>query len=147
MRFGKMKNVTKIILFLILSALLIGSVAAFDVDTLKSPTDYNKLKDGSAAYTTNSNRMLYVEKASGDYVADWFTNSSDMTVCDMGNNTYYYESDGLQMYGYQELVDLDGEKYIVSINQDSKLSPGEQTQYLKDLQEFNKLNNLEPIAV
>ena len=70
-----------------------------------------------------------------------------MTVSDVGNNTYYYEDTSLETYGYQEIVVFDGVSYMVSVNQNSKLSPSEKTAYLKDIQEFNKLNNLEPIAI
>ena len=138
---------TKILIAIGMLFLLIGIAAAFDVDSLKVPDGYNNLKDGCAAYTTNGDRMIYVEKVLGDYKTDWFTNTSDMTVSDVGNNTYYYEDTALGIYGYQEIVVFDGENYMVSVNQNSKLSPSEKTAYLKDIQEFNKLNNLEPIAV
>lgn len=36
---------------------------------------------------------------------------------------------------------------MVSINQDSKLSPSEENGFLDDLKEFNKLNNLKPIEI
>lgn len=138
---------TKVILAALILFLTIGIVVATNIDDFKVPDGYNALKDGCSAYTTNGDRMIYVEKASGDYKTDWFTNTSDMTVCDVGNNTYSYADDRLEIYGYQEIVVIDGVDYIVSVNQNSKLSPGEETLYLKDLQEFNKLNNLEPIAV
>ena len=91
--------------------------------------------------------MLYVEKASGDYKADWFTNTSDMIVSNVGDNIYLYRDDTLEIYGYQEIVSIDGIDYMVSINQGSKLSPSEENQLLEDMKDFNKMNNLEPIEI
>ena len=91
--------------------------------------------------------MIYVEKVSGDYKTDWFTNNSDYTVIPMEDNIYSYEDTSLEIYGFEEIITIDGDDYMVSVNQNSKLSPSEQTQYLKDLQEFNELNNLEPVEI
>ena len=52
-----------------------------------------------------------------------------------------------KFYGYQEVVEDNGDYYMVSINQNSKMSPSEETGFLDDLKEFNKLNNLEPVAI
>ncbi len=138
---------TKILIAMLILFLAIGIVAATNIDNFKVPDGYNNLKDGCAAYTTNGDRMLYVEKVLGDYKTDWFTNTSDMKVSDVGNNTFFYEDKSLETYGYQEIVMIDGDTYMVSINQNSKLSPSEKTAYLKDIQEFNKLNGLEPVEV
>ncbi|MBQ3944728.1 MAG: hypothetical protein II670_03855, partial [Alphaproteobacteria bacterium] len=100
-----------------------------------------------AAFTNHIDRMLYVEKAIGDYKADWFTNNSDMIVSNVGDNIYMYKDDVLKTYGYEEIVDIDGVDYMVSINQGSQLSPSEEKLLLEDMKEFNKLNNLQPIEV
>ena len=65
----------------------------------------------------------------------------------IGDNIYYFEDDIFEFYGYQEVVDVDGQKYMASINQNSHLSPGEKNLYLQDLKDFNKLNNLEPVGI
>ena len=138
---------TKIILATIILFLTIGIVFATNIDDLKVPDGYNNLKDGCSAYTTNGDRMIYVEKVSGDYKTDWFTNNSDYTVIPMEDNIYSYEDTSLEIYGFEEIITIDGDDYMVSVNQNSKLSPSEQTQYLKDLHEFNELNNLEPVEI
>ena len=127
--------------------LLIGAVSATDIDKFQTPEDCKELKDGTAAFTNHIDRMLYVEKAGDDYKADWFTNTSDMIVSNVGDNIYLYSDDVLKTYGYQEIINIDGVDYMVSINQGSKLSPGEEKMLLEDMKEFNKLNNLEPIEV
>lgn len=84
-----------------------------------------------------------------DIKNDWFTNSTEfkVTVIPVEDNIWYIEDGLFEYYGYQEVVEDGGEYYMVSINQNSYLSPSEKNLYLQDLKDFNKLNNLEPIAV
>ena len=137
----------KFMIILILLIFTIGFVSATNIDDLKTPDECDNLKDGVAAFTNHIDRMLYVEKVSGDYVADWFTNTSDMTVSNVEDNIYLYSDETLEIYGYQEIVEIDGVTYMVSINQGSKLSPSEEKLLLEDMEEFNKLNNLEPVEI
>ena len=130
-----------------------GIATAFEVKDLKTIDDYDSFdNNGYSKYRTNSNRYFLVEKIvklDDDFIDEWFNNNTKMktTAYPVGDNIYYFGDDEFKFYGYHEVVELDGEYYMVNIYQDSKLSPGEQTQYLKDLQEFNKANNLKPIAV
>lgn len=140
-------KIWKILIGISILFLLIGAVSATDIDKFQTPEDCKELKDGTAAFTNHIDRMLYVEKAGDDYKADWFTNTSDMTVKHMGDNIYSYADTVLETYGYQEIVDIDGEHYMISINQGSKLSPSEENMLLEDMKEFNKVNNLEPIEI
>lgn len=48
---------------------------------------------------------------------------------------------------YTEVVDIEDEQYVVSVLFDSKMSPSEEIEFLDVLTEFNKLNNLKPVAV
>ena len=84
-----------------------------------------------------------------DIKNDWFTNNTQfkLTVIPVEDNIWYVEDETFEYYGYQEVVEDGGEYYMVSINQNSHLSPSEKNEFLKDLQEFNKLNNLEPVEV
>ena len=142
-----MKTITKLIIGISLMLLLIGTVSATNIDDLKTPDDCNALKDGVAAFTNHIDRMFYVEKAGDNYKEDWFTNTSEMTVSNVGDNIYLYSDDVLKTYGYQEIVNIDGIDYLISIDQISKLSPSEEKSLLDDMKEFNKLNNLEPVEV
>ena len=127
--------------------LLMGAVSATDIDKFQTPKDCKELKDGAAAYTNHMDRMLYVEKATGDYKSAWFINTSDMLVKNMGDNIYRYSDNVMETYGYEEIVNIDGIDYMISINQGSELSPSEESMLLEDMREFNKVNNLEPVEV
>ena len=140
-------KIWKILTGLLLMFLLIGTVTAFEIDSLKTTDDYTDIQDKCATYTTNENRFIFVEQMN-DY-ADFFVNdtATQFMVIPVEDNIFYFEDDGIQQYGYQEMVNIDGDYYMVSVNQLSKLSPSEKNEFLKDLQEFNKLNNLEPVEV
>ena len=144
---------TKIIIGATLLFLLICSVAAFEINSLKTVDDYGPWDaNGYSNYTTNSNRYFLVEKIGtfdDDFKNEWFNSHPEnkYTVEPAGDNIYQMADENFNFYGYQEVVELDGDNYRVSINQNSKLSPGEETSYLEDLKEFNKINNLEPVEI
>lgn len=133
--------------------LLLGSAAAFEINTLKTLDDYNAWdNNGYSNYTTNSNRYFLVEKITDfddDFKTEMFTSHPEdkYTAELVEGNIYKIADDIFSFYGYQEVVEIDGTNYMVSINQNSRLSPGEESDFLNDLQEFNKLNNLEPLEI
>ena len=136
---------TKILFGILLLFLVIGTVSAFEVDSLKPIDGYNDFVDGCSTDKTYSARNFYVEKLYTPEV--YFENTDDYKVNPMGNNTFYFEDVAFELYGYQEAVDIDGETYYVSVYQHSKLSPSEEKELLDDLIEFNKVNNFEPIEM
>ena len=144
---------TKIIIGTILLILLIGSVTAFEIKDLKPINGYDEFDvNGQSNYTTNNHRYIYVEKIAtidDEFINEWFTNHTEhnFTTSPVGDNIFYFEDQNFNFYGYQEVVNIDGTNYMVSINQESKLSPSEKTEFLNDLKEFNKQNNIKPISV
>lgn len=131
-----------------LLVLTIGVVVASDVDgKLKTPSDYGNIENGCATYRTYSDRILFIEKAYPSVQSAYFENETNYVVKPVGDNIYFFEDDALNQYGYCELVEIDGEKYAVSVFQKTKLSPSEEKELLDHIKEFNKINNLTPIAV
>ena len=147
-----MKNTTKILIGVSIRLLIIGIAAASDTDSFKPLKDYKDFDDiGYSNYTTNNNRYFLVEKVTldDDLIDEWFTTNPDneYSITPVEGNMYFVEDDLFGYYGYQEIVELDGEHFMVSVNQNSKLSPSEKNLYLGELKEFNKLNNLEPVEL
>lgn len=148
-----MKTITKITIGIALLFLIIGTAAAFEINTLKPITDYTDFDaNGYSNYTTNSNRYFCVEKIAeldDDFKNEWFNNNTDLKfkTYPVGDNIWYFEDETFSLYGYEEVVNLDDNYYMVSINQNSKLSPGEVNLYLQDIKDFNKLNSLEPVEI
>ena len=143
----------KIIIGICLLFLLIGSVTAFEINNLKPIDDYSSFDgNGQSNYTTNQHRYFLVEKIYGfddEFKTEWFENHSDLDfkTNPVGENIFYVEDNTFNFYGYQEVIEVDGDYYKVNIYQDSKLSPSEMNEFLSDLKDFNKLNNLDPIAI
>ena len=130
---------------MLLLFLLIGTVSAFDRDTLKPIDDCNAFKNGESYYKLNNQREFFVETLHTPEV--YFQNDADYSVKPVGDNLYYFEDIAFKWYGYQEAVDIDGETYYVSVFQNSKLSPSEEKELLGDLKEFNKVNGLTPLEM
>ena len=143
----------KILIGLLLMFLVIGTCTAFEIKELKTIPDYTDWDaNGYSNYTTNSDRYFLVEKISSfddDFKDEWFNNHTewDFKAYPVGDNIWYAGDDTFEFYGYEEVVNIDGDYYMVSINQGSHLSPGEMKLYLQDLKDFNKLNNLEPVEI
>ena len=131
------------LLFLVIGAV---SAADFDVDTLKVPFGYSDLNDG-VALLNDGHTELYVGKMDDNPGVFESNVEEEYIVTDIGNDTYMFIDDLLQMYGFQEKVNIDGVDYLVSISKDSPLSNADRTLLKEDLDKFNEKNNLKPIAV
>ena len=66
----------KILVGLLLIFLVIGTCAAFDVDSLKPIDDCKNFKDGVSVYKTYDSREFYVEKLNTPEV--YFENTDDL---------------------------------------------------------------------
>lgn len=143
----------KIIIGILLLFLIVGAVSAFEIKSLTPMKDYNSFdNNGESHFKTNNDRYFLVEKIANlddDYKDEWFNNHTEwkFTTYPVGDNIWYAEDQTFEFYGYEEVVEIDGDYYMVSLNQNSKLSPGETKLYLQDMKDFNKLNNLQPIEV
>ena len=126
--------------------LLIGSVAAIDIDDMKVPFGYSNLEDG-VAMLNDGHTELYIGKLAENPGVFESNIEEGYVVSDIGNNTYYFIDDGMQMYGLQEKVNIDNVDYIVSVSKDSELSNADKTLLKEDLENFNELNNLKPLEV
>lgn len=142
-----MKKIINIFLILSILLLFAGAVSATNIDDLKVPQNCNPLKDGKASFTNHINRTLNVESVEGDYKTDYFINNSGVTVENKGDNIYFYHDEVMGLYGYEEIVNIDGVTYMVTIDQGSQLSPSEEKMLLEDMKDFNKKNNLETVEI
>lgn len=90
---------------------------------------------------------MNVESVEGDYKTDFFTNNSGITVENKGDNIYFYHDEVMGLYGYEEIVNIDGLTYMVTIDQDSQLSPSEEKMLLEYMKDFNKKNKIETVEI
>lgn len=145
---------TKIILATLILFLTIGIVAATDINNLKCPDgwesigggNYHEIGDSAGA---GSGQNMMIQKWSDDFKDEYYQNITDeqYTVKDAGNNTFMYIDALNEDAGSFEVVEIDGEKYFVNFWTVDYTDVDKLADTGLFMSEFNKLNNLEPIAV
>ena len=136
----------KIVIGITMLLLLLGVVYAVNIDDLKVPVGYSDIKDG-ISMLNDGHTQLYIGKMDDNPGVFESNIDEQYIVTDIGNNTYLVTDDSVKMYGFQEKVTIDGVDYLVSISKDSPLSNADRTLLKEDLDKFNELNNLKPIAI
>lgn len=145
---------TKIIIGILILFLTIGIVCATDINNLKCPDGWKAIGGGSYheegdSPGQGSGRNMMIQKYDDSFKEEFFNNvSSDRYyVFSNGDNTFNFTDGSNQDSGCFEVVEIDNTKYflIVSIVDSADIKDG-LTSY-DFLLNFNKLNNLEPIAV
>lgn len=131
----------KIILFLTIF-LIIGAVSAADINDYKLPDNFNV---ESEFWASNGDYGIGIYEYEDSDYETFFTNTTESTVYIADNITNYTDTESSTV-GCDEIVDINGEKYLIEC-----YFEGTDDSKIKDcydfLLEFNKLNNLEPIAV
>ena len=125
-------------------------VCAVDYTSLKTPENFKDFDtSGVSEKETDGRVQLTVVPINDDTIKYMAANGEKIE-----DNIYKYVDFGYSAKegkfgyeGYTEVVEIDGEKYVVSVLFDSKMSPSEENEFLDALKEFNKLNNLKPIEV
>ena len=119
--------------------LLLGACYAVDIHDYKLP-DHYRVETGN--WASNGDFALNISEYNESDYEPFFTNNTDNQVVVKNNISNYTSYSGT---GAVEVVEINGEKYIVESyitgNYRSKIS-----ECYNNLIEFNKLNNLKPVA-
>ena len=147
-------KIWKIIIGLSVLLLLIGMVSATDINNLKVPDGWKSLGDGSYheegdSPGQGSGQNMMIQKWSDSFKDEYYQNNSDekYSVQDTGNNTFMYIDDMNQNAGSFEVVEIDGQKYFVNFWTVNNMDVEKIADTSLFMQEFNQLNNLEPVEV
>ena len=143
-------KIKKFMIILVLLILTCGIVSAVEYTSLKTPDNFKdfdtfgvseKEADGRVQLT-----VVPVEDDTVKYMKDNGDESQDhiFKYTDFG---YSAKDHKFGYEGYTEVVELDGEQFVVSVLFESKMSPSEEKEFLTALTDFNKLNNLEPVEI
>lgn len=140
--------IRKISLLLLFSIMIIGAVSAADQSSFKTPTDFEDLGDGVyVLYDSlkNTDEILSVVKFNQHDWDDYTRNdtSNKYVVYKDDNYTYNYTDGSVNEIGSFELIEVDGDKFIIDFAKTGSDSDLKNT--YDNLLEFNKLNNLTPI--
>ena len=134
--------------------LIIGIACATDVNNLKVPDGWKAIGGGSyhqegiSSGSGNGQNMM-IQKWDDSLKDEYYQNisSENYFVIDMKNNTFMYTDGANQVSGSFEVVEIDGDKYFVNFMTVDDLDSQEVAKTYQFMTEFNKLNNLKPIAV
>lgn len=138
----------KILILVLATAMLIGAVSAADQSSFKVPTDFEDLGDGVYVlydFAKNADEILSVVKYNEHDWKDYTTNDTknNYVVVKDDNNTYNYTDGSVNEIGSFELIEVDGNKFIVDFSKIGAENDFSQT--YNNLLEFNKLNNVTAI--
>lgn len=142
----RVKNMKKILLFVLVLVCTVGIVAAADIGNLKVSDGFDNLGNGSYS---NSADKIEIDVFDKD-VDDFFKNSTDVNytvVPGATPNTFNFTDGVNNETGVVELIELDGKKMTVSFWTDYNGSHVDLKKYDDALNKFNQLNNVTPMEI
>lgn len=142
----QVKNMKKILLFVLVLVCTVGIVAAADIGNLKVSDGFDNLGNGSYS---NSADKIEIDVFDKD-VDDFFKNSTDVNytvVPGATPNTFNFTDGVNNETGVVELIELDGKKMTVSFWTDYNGSHVDLKKYDDALNKFNQLNNVTPLEI
>ena len=140
----------KLIIIGVLLLLTIGVATAADIDKMKMPEDFESTGGGQYRQVNRWDNggtgfNVVIVECTDSNLQEWTTNNSDFEYSVTKTMDIYWYTD-MDIQGVFEIVEIDGEKYIVDFSASSKADGGVDQAY-KYMMEFNDLNNLKPISV
>lgn len=139
----------KIFLVLFIGLISIGVVAAVDTGDFNIPDEFDELGGGVFILQSfmDTDQYLTIVPFDDYYKADYLINDSSdgYFIFPNKNNTFNYVQKSVNEQGSFEIVEVDGNKYIIDFSDDEINSNNDFTNTHKWLVEFNKLNNLTAI--
>ena len=138
----------KIILFLLFAMMIVGVASAANQTSFKTPTNFEDIGDGVyVLYDSfkNADEILSVVKYNAHDWKDYITNdtSNKYVVHKDKNNTYNYTDGSVNEIGSFELVEVEGNKFIIDFAKTG--TENDLSNTYSNMLEFNKLNNITPI--
>ena len=141
-----MKIYVKLCIVLILLIFTMGFIASANVHDFKYPNTFEKMEDGDGYINEMGQGMIVYEYDEESHTL--FLTNHDQYACEYYENNYYVFADTENnMGGLIEVVDFKGDKYLVisTILLDNLESESGYIQ--ENLEEFNKLNNVEALTI
>lgn len=134
-------------LFLLFAMMIVGAVSAANQTGLKAPNDFEDIGDGVfVLYDSfkNADEILSIVKYNEHDWKDYTTNdtANKYEVHKDKNNTYNYTDGSVNEIGSFELVEFEGDKFIIDFAKSG--AENDLSNTYSNLLEFNKLNNITP---
>ena len=141
---------TRFMIILLLLIFTIGTVSAIEYTSLKTPDNFKDFDTfGVSEKETDGRVQLTVVPVEDDAVKYMKSNGDESQDHIFKYTDFGYSAKEHKMgyEGYTEVVELDGERFVVSVLFDSQMSPSEEREFLTALTDFNKLNKVEPVEI
>ena len=139
------------IILLIVGLLTIPSVYGALNSGLKAPDGFDKASNWDKAkfdiYDLKSDKdvHLYISEYTDEDYDLYFKNDKDYRVSDLGDNMVMGKDNYLNQGYVLEIIEVNGNKYIVYVLTDHNPSNDKIKDSSKYLSDFNKLNNVQPL--
>ncbi len=149
--------IKKILLFSVILLFTMGFVCGALTSDFKAPNGFEHssyLDENDSiniyCFKGDEDKLFLIEKYDDEYYGDLFKNNTEYyySVTSLGNNTYMGLENGIIQSGaVMEVIEHNGEKYLVYTFLKDTSDKGQIKDSANYLTEFNKLNNVEPIAI
>lgn len=137
-----MKTAIKILIAATAIFLMIGIVSAANpTDIFKAPSGLTA--SGNDTFADGQNHNIQIFNYTDELYTKWFENDPTFSINNYKNNKFFTKNTE-DHYGILEIVEKDGNKYI--IDSWTAKNPNESNVLKKNLEEFNSVNGLKPIA-
>lgn len=138
-----MKRTIKILIAAAVIFLMIGIVSAANpVDTFKAPSGLTA--SGNDTFVDGQNHNIQIYNYTDELYSKWFENDSTFSISKFKDN-HFFNKNTENHYGILEIVEKDGNKYI--IDSWTAKNPNESNALKKNLEDFNSVNDLNPISI
>ena len=138
-------KIQEIVIGIAILFLVIGVVNAAEfVEIFKAPSSLEPA--GTNSFVDRQGHNILISDYTDDNINTWLQNDSDpVYLIQKYNDTCYIATDDENDCYIHEIVEKDGVKYLISSW--TPKGPNEAQLLKKNLEEFNKLNNLKPLNV
>nr|WP_295162296.1 hypothetical protein [uncultured Methanobrevibacter sp.] len=136
----------KIFLVLFIGLISIGVVAAVDTGDFNIPDEFDELGGGVFILQSfmGTDQYLTIVPFNNHYKADYLINDSSegYFIFLYKNNTFNYVEKSVNEQGSFEIIEINGNKYIIDFSDEEIKGNNDFSDTHKWLIEFNKLNNV-----
>ena len=137
-----MKKALKTLIAIAAILLMIGVVSAANpTDIFKAPSGFTA--SGNDTFSDGHNHNIQIFNYTDELYTRLFENDPAFSISKFKDN-HFFTKEYKNHYGILEIVEKDGSKYIV--DSWTGKNPNEANTLQKNLNEFNNINDLKPIA-
>ena len=137
----------KIIFALAVLILAVGMAAAVNMNDFQFPSGFHQMDGVPNSYMNDNSQAFVIFEYNSSSQRELLTNSSGYGIQPFKDNINIFADVNNHLSGVIEVVNFKGNKYIVMSTIPDSLIDSHSTDAYNSLLEFNRLNNVNPVAV